>query len=333
MQDIAAIATVDSLAAGASSAPSRPSIPSLLSLRITPFDRFMAVAMASLILVELLLFRICALASPSLSALVPWTECKIVLTLAIFCYLYPTPRLAQTIPLLLWSALWANPLQVLVLLAARSPFPLVDNRLAAIDHALHISTAAIHAPFAGPPFLTFSILIYALFFPLLIAPVVLPCLYGLPGAARRFVLGSALGIAIGALIFVFLPAIGPWASEPMRPGSLQLTMGNYLLRLKSRTPMPMDLGRSAIVSFPSEHVVIALLAARALAILPSLRRWAWPIAALVCCSTITTGWHYGIDVLGGIAVAALSAWLADTICTRLEMDPSPQSTFAVAPLP
>jgi membrane-associated phospholipid phosphatase len=34
------------------------------------------------------------------------------------------------------------------------------------------------------------------------------------------------------------------------------------------------------------------------------------LTVLVCLSTITTGWHYGIDVLGGLAVAAVSIALA-----------------------
>jgi membrane-associated phospholipid phosphatase len=109
-------------------------------------------------------------------------------------------------------------------------------------------------------------------------------------------------------------------------------MGNYLLLLKTRAPMQMDLGRSAIVSFPSEHVVVALLAVRALAAIRHLRGWAWAIGALVCCSTITTGWHYAIDVLGGIVVAALAAWFADAVCTLLEKSDNPQASAASVPM-
>jgi membrane-associated phospholipid phosphatase len=37
-----------------------------------------------------------------------------------------------------------------------------------------------------------------------------------------------------------------------------------------------------------------------------LRAWAWVLTVLICISAITTGWHYGVDVLGGIILAIVS---------------------------
>jgi membrane-associated phospholipid phosphatase len=289
-----------------------------VAVSITRFDVFMVAALTSLCLVEVILCRAAALTVPAFGSMFPWTDCKIAAACAVFCFLYPNPRLGEATRLFFWSSLWGSPLLVLVQLAARSPFPLVDRQLAAIDHALHFSTAAIHHPFVELPWRTFSILVYVLFIPLLFAPVLIPCFCGFPQAARRFVIGVIIAVAIGAALFAFFPAVGPWASEAMAPGTLQLAMGNYLVHLKSGMPMEMDFGLSAIVSFPSEHVAVAILAARALSAIQPVRKWIWPISILVCCSTITTGWHYGIDVLGGIAVATLSASLANPICGWLE---------------
>jgi membrane-associated phospholipid phosphatase len=278
----------------------------------------MAAALASLAVIEGLLCRATALTLPSLGSIFPWTECKIAAAFAVFCFLYPNQRLGEATRLFFWSSLWGSPLLVLVQLAARSPYPLADRQLAAIDHALHFSTAAIHALFIAQPWMTLSILVYVLFIPLLFAPVLLPCFCGFPEAARRFVVGVILAVVIGTILFAFFPAIGPWASEAIVPGNLQLAMGNYLVRLKSGIPVQMDLGLSALVSFPSEHVAVAILAARALSAIRPLRKWIWMVSILVCCSTITTGWHYGIDVVGGIAVATFSAWLANVTCAWLE---------------
>jgi membrane-associated phospholipid phosphatase len=42
-----------------------------------------------------------------------------------------------------------------------------------------------------------------------------------------------------------------------------------------------------------------------------LLRWpAFLIAALIIVSTMTTGWHYGVDVIAGVAIAAGSTMLA-----------------------
>jgi membrane-associated phospholipid phosphatase len=54
-------------------------------------------------------------------------------------------------------------------------------------------------------------------------------------------------------------------------------------------------------------VVLANLSALALSSVRRLRAVAWLLAALVCVSTVLTGWHYGVDVLGGLLVAMMTA--------------------------
>jgi membrane-associated phospholipid phosphatase len=61
-----------------------------------------------------------------------------------------------------------------------------------------------------------------------------------------------------------------------------------------------------IVSFPSFHVVLAILSAFALSSIRSLRAPVWVLAVLICISAVSTGWHYGIDVFGGVIVAIAS---------------------------
>lgn len=78
----------------------------------------------------------------------------------------------------------------------------------------------------------------------------------------------------------------------------------------------MDLNDTAIVSFPSFHVALALLSAVALGLIRRLRVLAWILTVLVCISTIAAGWHYGIDVLGGIGVATVSIFTAGRISDK-----------------
>ena len=83
-------------------------------------------------------------------------------------------------------------------------------------------------------------------------------------------------------------------------------MAAYLIRLKSSAPVELDMNNAGIVSFPSFHVVLAILSAVALSSIRRLRAWAWALAALICISAVTTGWHYGIDILGGLILAILT---------------------------
>ena len=67
------------------------------------------------------------------------------------------------------------------------------------------------------------------------------------------------------------------------------------------------------MSFPSFHVALAILAAIALSSIRRLRIWVWGLTALICVSTLTTGWHYAIDVLGGLVLAPISLLVADVL--------------------
>jgi membrane-associated phospholipid phosphatase len=70
---------------------------------------------------------------------------------------------------------------------------------------------------------------------------------------------------------------------------------------------------AGIVSFPSFHVVLAILSAVALSCIRPLRAPVWILAAMICASTIVTGWHYAIDILGGLVVAMISIPVANRI--------------------
>ena len=123
-------------------------------------------------------------------------------------------------------------------------------------------------------------------------------------------LGTSLAAIFTAVLFALWPAAGPWITENIAPSREQVNITAYLLRLKSSVPLAVDLKDAAIVSFPSFHVALAILAAVALGAFRRLRLGLWILTALICISTITTGWHYGIDVLAGLAVAAVSIALA-----------------------
>jgi len=302
--------------------PHRELLPSItaLELRVTSFDRCMGLLLIALISVEIVLGRVVELGGPEHPlSLLPWREIAILCAAVAFSYWRPIPRLIDAAGLLLWGALFGCPLAFLVQLAGRSHHSLMDRQLAWIDGRMHFETASIHLWVAQTPFLAgCSIMVYWLFIPLLYSAATIPCLYGHTSASRRFIVGVVIAMLLGAALFVFLPAAGPWMTETMHPSRIQGIMGDYLLRLKLGLPMRAELEHSAIVSFPSEHVVVAVLGAQALGSIKSIRTLMRIMGVLICVSTVTTGWHYGIDVLGGLVVAYVSSVLAKRVCALWE---------------
>jgi membrane-associated phospholipid phosphatase len=117
-------------------------------------------------------------------------------------------------------------------------------------------------------------------------------------------MAAITSVAISAVC----PAVGPWVVYGFKPSPIIQAHTQEVLRaLKASIGTVHDLGDySALVSFPSFHTALAILCVIAL--------WRWRLVRipallfglLVCISTVTTGWHYEIDVIGGALVALIA---------------------------
>jgi membrane-associated phospholipid phosphatase len=236
-----------------------------------------------------------------------WKPAGIVAVALVYVRWRPLPRLSAACELCLWEALFSPVLKGLIEVAARSPYPLVDNQLSAIDRRMHLNTwSIVHAASRWPLVSIAFSLIYATLPLMLFAATILPAAFGRVTASRRFVLGIALALLLTASLFAVGPAAGPWTVEKLQPTLDQQHVGQYLQLLKAKGPATFDLDNAALVSFPSFHVVLAILSAVAIGSLRRLRGFAFVLAALICISTLTTGWHYIADVLGGLAVSFIT---------------------------
>jgi membrane-associated phospholipid phosphatase len=240
--------------------------------------------------------------------ILPWfTPLTIV---AWLCHWAAYPRLRDLMLCVIWSLLLFVISGPLVEITGRSSFPLVDSALAAIDAHLFQTRIIVQCVRAFPGLRRTSDLVYALFSPpLYIAPLLLPCLCGYPRAARRYVFAVAVAVLLTLALFAIWPAAGPWTVEGFQPSKEQAATQSYLQALKSAQPSQAGLKPAAIVSFPSFHTVLAVLSAIAFWQFGRGRWFVLAVSVAVCISTITTGWHYIIDVVGGIAVA-FAAWEA-----------------------
>ncbi len=240
--------------------------------------------------------------------------------IAAYCAFRNLTKCLEATLMLGWAIAAGFGVDALVLAAGHSSAPLADARLAAIDRAFGFSTAGVVDWIAQYPHLRAGLAMAYNAMPVLVlAALFLPVVFGQAKSARRFVLAVLIAAAITALSFAFVPAAGPWVNGSYHATAAQHGVETFLIQLKAGGAADAS-AAGGIVSFPSFHVVLALLPVFALWRIRVIKWFAVMLALLICVSTVTTGWHYGIDVLGGIAVAVLAQYLA--LRRNLNHDPA-----------
>ncbi|MCA9086720.1 MAG: phosphatase PAP2 family protein [Planctomycetaceae bacterium] len=133
---------------------------------------------------------------------------------------------------------------------------------------------------------------------------------------REFVMHYILGGLITTVIYFFVPAEAPFGAYgyPARPDQLRFLEHLHALRAGEFRIVSLN-NLEGLITFPSFHTTWAALVAYAF----RHNRWLFvPMLLLnggVIASTVMTGWHYGVDVIGGLLVALLAVFL-----TRLPGD-------------
>jgi membrane-associated phospholipid phosphatase len=132
--------------------------------------------------------------------------------------------------------------------------------------------------------------------------------------AKLFLVANLVAIMIAVPCFTLFPAVGPWYSEHFAPFAEQAHVQAQVLELRAPHPVSFSLLDGAgIVSFPSFHVIWAIFCAAALWGIRWLRIPLCLLSAMIIASTLTSGWHYGVDVIGGLVVAVLSLTISKHI--------------------
>jgi len=177
-----------------------------------------------------------------------------------------------------------------------------DGALAAIDRALLLGRdpALLAAPFAHGATLEAFSFVYGVFIPYLWLSIVLGCLGRPAGERDAFVLGLAITYSLAYLGYLFVPARGPveWYAftAPLAGGRFH----HLVLHMVDGTG-----GNHG--AFPSLHV-----GASAYLCLFDLRNnllrglTYLPIVLLIAVSTIFLRYHYLVDILAGLAIAAVA---------------------------
>jgi membrane-associated phospholipid phosphatase len=136
--------------------------------------------------------------------------------------------------------------------------------------------------------------------------------------AKEYVIAVLASIMITVPIFAAFQAEGPWSFYGLAPTADQQQYVTVFKMLRTDQWIDLNFSHSqGLITFPSFHAILALLAAFALWPIRYVR---WPAAVLACLiviSTVTTGWHYVSDVVAGILITGVACAAAKSY-TRLE---------------
>jgi membrane-associated phospholipid phosphatase len=219
---------------------------------------------------------------------------------------------------------WALMLALLMAQMARTAstfiFPLRDDLWRDLDQHLGISVPAMMAWAARHAWLRTRLAdSYALVQPMLLCGILLPPLFGKRESAERFMVANAVAFVIALPIVVFFPAVGPWVGWHFAPHYMQHICETSIDSLRTGSIRGGLFGGT--ICLPSFHTFWALTSALALWPFRLLRYPAIVLAALIIVGTMTTGWHYGVDVIAGLLLAAISTWIA-TVIVRMGRNPA-----------
>jgi membrane-associated phospholipid phosphatase len=221
-------------------------------------------------------------------------------------------RAVNLIMMTFWGVLISNLYLVPEHLAVRSSAPLCDDVLARMDAALGVEVPdVLRLTQTLPAVARVLAFAYGLLIFLLMLATMVPPMCGRMDKAKEYAVASLFAGAVAIPLLAVFPAAGPWSYYGYAPSAEQEGALRTLMTLRSGTPFLLDLGnQDGLICFPSFHTILALLTAVALWPVRYLRWPAAAVAGLVVLSTMTTGWHYFSDVLGGLVLTAVSLAVA-----------------------
>ncbi|MCP3422687.1 phosphatase PAP2 family protein [Nocardioides pinisoli] len=138
-------------------------------------------------------------------------------------------------------------------------------------------------------------------------------------AGALYVTAVSWNWLLGVALYYLVPSLGPIYSRPQQFADLprSFNTGVQELLLRDRVAVLVDVWDTravqTIAAFASLHVAITITTCLVAELL-RLPRWVrlsgWVFAGLTCLSTVYLGWHFFVDVIGGVAVGTLALVLA-----------------------
>jgi membrane-associated phospholipid phosphatase len=242
----------------------------------------------------------------------PLGICTLLLASAAFYQVVrPAPNFVLVLKALAALVGFSTVYTMLMYALATGGRPLADPLLAQADGLLGLSAPAVVTWINDRP--TLALVMRVIYFSLIPQTILAIVWLGLSNDRAhldKFLVRFMLASLITAMGFALWPAKGTYGGVyqlPIPPFCVRCAADLDALRSGARTLITWR-GTEGLITFPSVHTIWAVLLIAAF----SGRRYLFaPIAVLnllVVVSTVTTGMHYFIDVLGGFAVTAFVVW-------------------------
>jgi membrane-associated phospholipid phosphatase len=283
-------------------------------MRISRFSRIMALSLGMLAVADIFPVRMAHITGLE-GQFVIFAICGPLALPQAYTIWRKLDRFSSALCCVQWILLCEAALMPFLIAAGRSPAPLADGLLARADGLIGFSTPAVVRFVRGFPLLVLlSHYAYVVASPLIAVALISPALAGRKRGSEYFVLMGTLCTVLTAALFALLPAIGPWVGSGsvgsgFAPLPEQTQVEGSIRLLKTAREFHLGTGISPVVTFPSFHVIVALVCGLSLWVFRRLRWITAALTAAICISVITTGWHYLTDVIGGIAVVAVADFI------------------------
>lgn len=273
------------------------------------FHAVMLAATLAVLMTSLYGYLCCNIAA-TVSGMVPVLSMLLLLVAGAVQYRWrDEPKCFNIVMMVVWIIVITNLHFFPMYMAARQDVPMSDEVLANFDQAIGIEVPAVLAALRPyPGFNHFMLWVYGTLIPFMTLATILPPLLNRMDKAKEFAIGCIVAAGIAMPIFACFQAVGPWDYYGFSPAIPSLSgKAEMLASLKTGGLFVIDMtNRDGLITFPSFHVVLTVLAAVALWPVRYLRWITTVWAALIVVSTVTTGIHYLIDVFGGLAVAGIA---------------------------
>lgn len=199
-----------------------------------------------------------------------------------------------------------------------TPFPPIDASLLRLDKALGYNGDAVLGWTCAHPLLRRALMACydSTDLQLILVPMI-PLFSGEDKRLRLFILAIIYAFLLGGLFYYFFPSSGP-ATLSTSPYFLPMQRATFMkfLQVHSRRPVTTMLG--GMIAFPSFHVAWSVLLPYAARGQKNIFAGLLALNAVVIASTLLLGWHYLVDVPGGIILALAALGLAKAMQRRFD---------------